>query len=72
MVDYGSSEIGNILEDPTIGTLKMYYKSWGVHSDDFKIIFEEVNTTACNKSDFNDVEGSNSESKFFKTGVNSQ
>ena len=35
-------------------------------------MFKELNTTVCNKSDFNDVEGSNTESKFFKTGVNSQ
>ena len=50
----------------------MYLKSWGVDGNDYKIKFKEVNTTACNKSDFNDVEGSNSESNFFKTGVNSQ
>ena len=50
----------------------MYLKSWGVSGESFAINFDELNTTVCKKNDFNDVEGSNSESKFFKTSENSK
>ena len=48
----------------------MYLKSWGVYGAG--ITFREVNTTLCTKDHFNDVEGSNPESKFFKTFQNSE
>ena len=57
MVDYSSEVTGVSIEDPEIGTLKMYLKSWGVYGAG--ITFREVNTTLCTKDHFNDVEGSN-------------
>ena len=54
------------LEDPSIGTVKFYLKSWGenAHSDD---LFLELETRECQTSDFNDVEGSNKDSIFYPT-----
>ena len=50
----------------------MYLKSWDEDAEELVIKFEEVKTSVCKKNNFNDVEGSNSESKFFRTAVNSQ
>ena len=50
----------------------MYYKSWGNTGDGFAVMFEEVNTKVCKKEDFNDKDGSNTKSKFFKTAKTSQ
>ena len=53
---YGDSNNTQV-EDPEIGELKFYIKSWGVYDDDDKITFKEVNTTMCNKTtDFNDLD----------------
>ena len=49
----------------------MYLKSWDEDAEELVIKFEEVKTSVCKKNNFNDVEGSNSESKFFRTAVNS-
>ena len=49
----------------------MYYKSWGNTGDGFAVMFEEVNTKVCKKEDFNDKDGSNTKSKFFKTAKTS-
>ena len=57
--------------DPEIGEVKFYLKSWGVYDDDDIITFTEVKTRMCNKEDFNDVNGTNKESKFYKTRLNS-
>lgn len=50
----------------------MYLKSWDETAEEVAIKFQEVNTSACKQNNLNDVEGSNSESKFFKTALNSQ
>ena len=43
-------------------------KSWNV-SDETKgkITFEPIKTRKCNEDDFNDLEGSNSQSRFYKS-----
>ena len=66
LIEYKEDQSTNI-EDPEIGTLKMYLKSWGVHGNNSTIAFQEVNTTFCGKDKLNDEEGSNSKSKFYQT-----
>ena len=71
IISYGDSDKQQI-EDPEIGVLKFYHKSWGVHDDDDKISFKELNTEMCRKEDFNNIHGTNSDSKFFKTRPQSE
>ena len=52
------------IEDPEVGTVKMYLKSWNM-KEDSGVQFEEVSTSFCEKEEFNDIDGSNKESKFF-------
>ena len=52
--------------DPEIGSLHMYIKSWNVY-DDVEINFREVKTKYCEEKDFNNSEGSNSQSKFYRS-----
>ena len=60
----GSSEV---IEDPEIGTLKMYIKYWGNYEgSDGSFGFREVETELCSQDDFNNVEGTNTKSKFFR------
>ena len=62
----GSSKV---IEDPTIGELKMYTKAWDALDPETKgsLIWTELETHLCKKEDLNDVDGSNKNSKFFKT-----
>ena len=57
----GSDEI---IEDPSIGTVKMYIKY--ALTEEGVLGFRELLTRQCNPTkDFNDIEGSNDDSKFF-------
>ena len=58
------------VEDPEIGTVKMYLKSWNM-KEDAGVQFEEISTSFCEKEDFNDIDDSNEESKFFPPTNNS-
>ena len=56
----GSSEV---IEDQTVGRLVFYWKRWGLH----KLAGNnEIETRLCKEDDFNDVDGSNEKSLFFK------
>ena len=66
----GSSEI---IEDPSIGTIKMYIKGWGVQDEtEGSLFFNEIKTKLCTSKELNDVAGSNTNSKFFKTDPESE
>ena len=62
----GSSKV---IEDPTIGELKMYTKAWDSLDPETNgnILWTDLKTHLCKPEDFNNVEGSNKNSKFFKT-----
>ena len=68
VIDYSDSTSSSI-EDPEIGSIKMYLKSWGVYDSDGKVTFKEVKTAFCSKKYLNDQDGTNSESKFFQTRI---
>ena len=70
VLDYSQTKFDGFI-DPEIGEIKFYLKSFGNSDDDGGITFTEVNTRTCTKKDFNDVEGTNKESKFYKLGSNS-
>ena len=53
-----------LIEDPEIGHLKFYIKEFVAETG--KLTFTELSTRYCQLSDFNDFEGTNKESKFFK------
>jgi len=57
---------GEPLEDPSVGQIRFYIKSWGENSfsDD---LMSEIETRPCDSQDFNDMEGSNKETNFFAT-----
>ena len=61
MTDYG----GEIAEDPTIATLKFYYKTFGRETDNGSVNFRPVRTKACLEEDLPNSNGSNSESSKF-------
>ena len=53
---------------PEIGSLKMYRKVWNTFDDtNGKLYFKPIETRQCSKDDFNDLEGSNSKSRFYKS-----
>ena len=62
------------VEDPEIGTLKIILKSWDYEDKESngKALFREVKTRPCRENDFNDVDGSNSDSRFYATDVHSE
>ena len=62
----GNSEV---IEDPTIGELKMYTKAFDSLDPDTNgaLIWTELKTHLCKPEDLNDVDGSNKNSKFFET-----
>ena len=49
-------------------------KSWDYEDKESngKAIFREVKTRPCRENDFNDVDGSNSDSRFYATDVYSE
>ena len=57
----------NFKEDPEVGTVKFYLKFWDTENQETHgaIQFKEVKTRPCQISDFNDPQGSNSESRFY-------
>ena len=61
-------ESDEVIEDPSIGTLKMYIKYWGNYEGhDGSFGFRELVTRQCDPlKDYNDSEGSNKDSKFFR------
>ena len=40
------------IEDPEVGTLKLYYKSWDVEAENGSLKFEEIPTRPCTTEDF--------------------
>ena len=56
---------GDIVEDPTIATLKFYYKSWGGEEDFGELNFRPIQTKACTDADFNNADENNTQSKFY-------
>ena len=42
----------NPIEDPEIGTIKFYYKSWDVANENDTLKFTEIPTRPCTKEDF--------------------
>ena len=61
-----SSGTSEIEEDPTIGELKMYLKTW---SNKEIVEFKELETKACNSSEDDDLDVNfkDEDSKFFPT-----
>jgi hypothetical protein len=50
------------IEDPTIGTVKAYYKKWGGKDDGDGIVLEPIPTRRCTYADFGlDEEGNHIE-----------
>ena len=48
------------IEDPSIGHVKFYIKSWGKNAPSGPDnMFIELESRECEKDDFNDVEGNN-------------
>ena len=45
----------------------MYIKSWDVYNN-VALDFREVKTRYCEEKDFNNIEGSNNQSKFYRSG----
>lgn len=69
----------DIIEDPEIGSIKMYIKYWGVFEGsegaiggDGTFDFKEIKTKLCEKNDFNNVEGTNEKTKFYRTDAESE
>ena len=60
-------ETSGIEIDPEIGSLHMYIKLWDVYNN-VALDFREVKTRYCEEKDFNNSEGSNSQSKFYRSG----
>ena len=60
VVKYGT--FGEI-EDPSIGTVEFYIKSWG--NDSAPLKFDKLKTRPCSVSDFQGEEGASSESMFY-------
>ena len=60
-------------EDPEIGTIKFYSKHWDVYDPVTKgdLTFTEIKSRPCEKKDFNNIEGSNIESRFYPTNKQS-
>ena len=60
------------IEDPDIGTLKMYLKGWDNYDEETNgaVVWTEMKLRPC-ESLLNDAEGSNQNSPFFKTHPNS-
>ena len=61
-------------EDPEIGTLKFYMKSWDFNdpATNGELFFNEVPIRPCQKKDFNNGEGNSLESKFYPTNEHSK
>lgn len=57
------------IEDPSIGVLKPYYKSWGIKGNG-GVDFEELPTRKCTEAEFHVNEKSDPNSKFFKPHPN--
>ena len=53
-----------MLEDPAYGSLKFKIKQWG-DSAEGEDAFIDLESRYCNSSDFNDVEGTNTDSIFY-------
>ena len=67
VIEVDGDPSGPSIEDPEIGMIKMYIKTW----DNFDvetngaISFREVKTKLCEEKDFRNKDGTNPESKFF-------
>ena len=62
IVQIDTEATGPSIEDPEIGTLKMYRKTWDfISEEEYKgnVEWEEIETHFCQDKDFNDVEGNN-------------
>ena len=57
------------IEDPEIGTIKIYRKFWDAKADNGlgKLWFVELQTRFCNSNDMNNVDGDNTNSKFYSS-----
>ena len=67
IVSFDGGTSGTVV-DPEIGSLQMYMKSWNVYDEtNGEVFFRPLKTRPCTFNDFNDLEGSNSESRFFRT-----
>ena len=58
----GSSED---ITDPEIGEIKFYQKQWDVDAPQKGVFFTELKTKICEQGDFNDIDGTNSETSPF-------
>ena len=73
LTDFNSTDEDPLgpIEDPSIGKIRFFAKSWGdkAQYDDF---LHELDSKPCDfAKDFNDVEGTNTQSSFMPTSENS-
>ena len=67
VIEVDGDPSGPSIEDPEIGTIRMYIKTW----DNFDAVtngaisFREVTTRFCNEKDFQNKDGENPDSKFY-------
>ena len=67
IVSFDGGTSGTVV-DPEIGSLQMYMKSWNVFDEtNGEVFFRPLKTRQCSLDDFNDLEGSNSKSRFFRS-----
>lgn len=59
------------IEDPSIGVLKAYYKSWGIKAGIGGVDFEPLPTRQCTNAELHIKNETDPESKFFKPHPNS-
>ena len=60
-----------MIEDPTYGILKPYYKSWGIKESVKGVDFEPLATRECTKAELHIHNETDPKSKFYKPHVNS-
>ena len=69
LVGASFSGIELVKDDPTIGQLEIYRKNWEPdyeNNDLSEIEFPQLESRPCTREDFNDVEGSNESTSFYK------
>ena len=67
VIDLSSDVTDPSIEDPEIGTVKLYAKIWDSFDDSgkSKLEFREIKTEFCKADDLNDSKNSNQKSKFY-------
>ena len=60
-----------LIEDPSYGVLKAYYKSWGIKKQVKGVDFEELPTRPCTATELHIKNETDSKSRFYKPHANS-